>query len=369
MLSPSSHPPHSTAGAAKNPVPHTDAAASGDLCCEGAVGGCGEGEAASGAEQDETGSSCPTPLSWRGVLKQFHADATPAIVQRDGYQLYCRSWGSGDPLYFLGGFSGTSELFALTASLLRDEFRCVLFDEFTAEPQPQLPPRQVSVSQAVDDLFAVADHFHDDVISLYGASLGGALGLAAMAARPDRVRRAALQGAFAHRRFSIAERTLMSVAQFFPARVRNVPLWASGHKQNHSLWFPPIDGSRWKFLVENCGDVPLRVIARRAALGQQIDIRAQLSEIRQPTFIIRTEGEGRIASTCQAELIERLPSVDDVWIDNTGQIPYLTHPHRLAKLLKPFVRGEPLPADEKVPATAVDIAASPFARSTETHDD
>jgi pimeloyl-ACP methyl ester carboxylesterase len=151
--------------------------------------------------------------------------------------------------------------------------------------------------------------------------------------------------------------------------MRHVPLRASVQRQNHGLWFPPFDGSRWTFLAENTDAVPLRVIARRAALAQQIDVRSQLEQISQPTLIIQTEGEGRIAAACQAELKSRLPYAEDFWIDSTGQLPFLTHPHRLAKLLKPFFRGEPLPEADGAPAVVADVAATPFANTMESHDD
>ncbi len=340
-----------------------------ESCCNASSQECGEDAAAAGGEPAESGGTCPTPMSWRGVMKKFGEEATTAVVNRDGYSLYCRAWGEGEPLYFLNGFGGTSELFVLTAAVLRDEYRCVFIDEFSSEAGSRLPPRTVSVPEAVADLFAVADHFGDDAILLYGATLGGALGLAAMHAQPQRIRRAAFQGGFAARHFSPAERLLIALGQYVPGRLQHVPLRASVQKQNHGLWFPPFDGSRWKFLADNCDSVPLRIIARRAALAQQIDLRSQLDQISQPTLIVQTEGEGRIATACQAELKSRLPNVEEFWIDSTGQVPYLTHPHRLAKLLKPFYRGEPLPESGSAPPAVQDVAATPFANTTESHDD
>jgi len=367
MMMPSSHSEQAAAADIES-GPLSDLSGGDDACCAGPATECA-GDV--GVAHVEAGGSCPTPLSWRGVLKKFRDEATVHIVQRNGYQMYCRTWGEGAPLYFLNGFGGTSELFALTASLLRDEHRCVLFDEFSTEPEWQLPPRTTTPAETVEDLFAIADYFGDEVLSLYGATLGGAVGLAAMQAHPHRVCRAALQGGFAHRHFSPAERLLAWGARYMPGRLQNVPLHESVQRQNHRPWFPPFDGSRWKFLAENLGGVPLRVIARRTTLARRIDLRLQLSQISQPALIIRTEGEGRIASACQAELIARLPNVVDVWVDNTGQLPFLTHPHRLSKLLKPFYRGEPLPLPVagSAPPEVLDIAASPFAKPTETHDD
>lgn len=305
-----------------------------EACCGQPTGECDDHRAADASEA----SSCPKPLSWRGVLKRFREDAGRFVVDRGGYRLHCRSWGTGPPLYFLNGMGGTSELFALSASLLSPDFRCVLFDEFASDSVGRFG--RTVTQNVVDDLFAVADTLGDDSFSLYGASLGGAVGLAAMLAQPERIERAVLQGAFAHRHVSIVEQMLITGCRFAPGRVKHLPLRTTIQRQNHLPWFPPFDYSRWKFLLEDTGSVPLRVLARRAAVAANIDLREHLTKITRPVFIIRTEGEGRIAAACQKALHEKIPNSSEERIENTGQVPFLTHPHRLIKLIGPFIKGE-----------------------------
>ncbi len=308
-------------------------------------------------------------MSWRGVLKKYHTEAKRFTIDRGDHQLYCRSWGTGEPVYLLNGFGGTSELFALLAAVLSQDFRCVLFDEYSPEQPGKISFRQQTPAEWVDDLFAIADHCHDDVISLYGASLGGALALTAMQARPERVQRAVLQGAFAHRKLTSVERLLTAACRLLPGQVRRLPLRTTVQQQNHRLWFPPFDGSRWKFLLDNTGDVPLKILAQRASLAGRIDLRERLSEIPQPVLILQTEGEGRITAACQEELKAGLPQVEDTWIDNTGQLPFLTHPHRLAKLLRPFFHGEPLPSSLIKAPGELNSTDTPSSSITENHVD
>jgi len=247
--------------------------------------------------------------------------------------------------------------------VMHDDFRCVLIDDFDPQRPRSLPPRATTVDEAVGDLFVVADHYGDKSFSLYGSSVGGALGLAAMRAAPERIERAALQGAFAHRQLSGTERLLIKAAGWWPGRLKNLPLRKNVQLQNHQRWFPPFDGSRWAFLSENTGNVPLRVLARRAHLAAQIDLRDELAKIHCPTLVIHTEGEGQLAAQCQLELIAGLPNCQSAWIEHTGQLPYLTHPHRLAKLLKPFFQGEPLPEMDPVPPWLVEV--DPMLTTTE----
>lgn len=300
-------------------------------CCDRPEEECGDQPVAEA-------SSCPKPLSWRGVLKRYRAEAERFVVDRGGYQLHCRSWGTGPPLYFLNGMGGTCELFALSASLLSQDFRCVLFDEFA--PGSRARFGRTATQDVVDDLFCVADAQGDESFSVYGASVGGAICLAAMSEQPKRIERAVLQGAFAHRDVSLLERILMAGSRFAPGSVKHLPLRTTIGRQNHLPWFPPFDDSRWKFLLEDTGNVPLNVLARRAAVAAKIDIREQLPNIQQPVLIVRTEGEGRIAAAYQEVLHEKLPQSRSERIENTGQVPFLTHPHRLVKLVGPFFRDE-----------------------------
>ncbi len=294
-------------------------------------------------------SSCPTPLAWRSVLNQFRSDSEPFVVERDKSRLYCRSWGAGPPLYLLNGFGGTSDLFALIAFLLRDDFRCVLMDEYSFDEPGRVEVPTQTPTGRVADLFAVADHCGDDTLSIFGTGLGGALGLVAMQTRPERIKQAVLQGAFARRRLTVAERLLAAVCRRSPGQVRHLPLRTVIQQQNHRPWFPPFDGTRWKFLLDNTGAVPLRLSALRGVVAGKIDLQSELSNISQPVLIIQTEGEGRVAAACHADLNAQLPHAQTVWLDNTGQLPFLTHPHRLAKIIRPFLRGEPLPATAEKP--------------------
>ncbi len=162
---------------------------------------------AEAATQEAAGApseACPTPLGWAEVLESFRAESTPWTVDVAGSLLHGRSLGQGQPLYFLNGISGNCELFCLLAWLLRDQFRCVLFDyrdrdshaAIGAIPQPQ----GLTVEQLADDLLAVADAQHDSTFCVFAAPFGSLIALAVLAKQPERNRRAILLGDLRRRR-------------------------------------------------------------------------------------------------------------------------------------------------------------------------
>ncbi|MBS0264070.1 MAG: alpha/beta fold hydrolase, partial [Planctomycetes bacterium] len=242
--------------------------------------------------------------------------------------------GSGPALYFLNGFVGSQELFALLAWLLRDQFRCVVFD------YPPSVSRGWTLADAVADLLAIADQAGDAEFHLFGHSFGSMVALQALAEHPQRIRRAVLQGAFAHYDWSTSERLLLSAGRLLPGRVKLLPGRVFIQRQNQGRWFPPFDLTRLQFYLENTGNSTIRQLALRASLARSCDLRPRLPEIRQPVLLLRSEGDGHVLTGCSETLAAGLPHVTVDTMNDTGQIPFLTHPHRLAKLIRPFLAAE-----------------------------
>jgi pimeloyl-ACP methyl ester carboxylesterase len=288
-----------------------------------------------------TPEGCPSPLGWAQVLEAFRSQSTSWSVRVGGKSVDGRTFGNGRPLYFLNGLTGTSNLFCLLVWLLRDDFRCVVFDYPTRSGSTQngtaKPPRRLTAEGLADDLFAVADSQGDLTFSLFGTSFGGVVALAALTARPSRIDRAILQGAFAHRRLSAMERLLCRTGRFVPGTLAGVPFRNTIQLANHQRCFPPFDYSRWGFFTENSGRTLIREAAERAAIAAACDYRARLTEIRQPVLLIRSEHEGRVSADCNAELARGLPNATTELLHSTGPLAHLTHPHRLAKLVRAFL--------------------------------
>jgi len=278
------------------------------------------------------GGGCPPPLEWQDVLREFHRQADAWYLDRKGFRISGRTFGSGRPLYLLNGFSGTHELYALLVWLLRDRYRCVLFDY--ASPASRNP---LTLAEMADDLLAVADAAGERQFDVFAPLFGGLVAMEAMQRYPRRIGRGILQGAFAHRRLSSAERFLIRLCACYPGKLRHLPLRGILQAQSHRRWFPPFDRTRWQFLFDNTGSVPLAAMARRAALIRDCDLRPVLKEIRQPVLLVRTEGEGKILEECCSVLASGLPNAKVEWMNDTGHFPYLTHPHRLAKVIDGFL--------------------------------
>ena len=281
------------------------------------------------------GEPCPAPLVWQEIRENYLRDSLPWEIVSGSRRLTGRTWGHGRPLYFLNNFAGTAELYSLAAWLLKDDFCCVLFDT-SIEDRRASRAATPSLNDYSDDVFAIADEHGDERFSLYGAGFGAAIGLQAALSRPTRIDRMILQHAFARRRLSFFERILAAICVRSTKTLDELPQRRRFQSVNHQPWFPPFDDSRFEFLINSTGTLLLPDLAKRALAMNRFDISARLAEINVPVMLLRTEGEGKVAAESQALLEQGLNSPQIEWMHSAGQHPYLTHPHRVAKLIKSF---------------------------------
>jgi pimeloyl-ACP methyl ester carboxylesterase len=287
---------------------------------------------------------CPTPLGWKQVLETFHEQSTAWEVPRSNYTLRGRTWGNGPPLYLLCGMGGTSDSFCLLVYLLRDLFRCVVFD-YPGTRDATSAGSNSKLESLRDDLLAIADFHGDRHFDLFATSFGSLVALETLLIAPDRVGHAVIQGGFCHRNLSFAERAIVRVGSLLPGRLRSLPGSKLVQEQNHRRWFPSLDPSRWQFFVDDAGQVSNATLAWRGALIRDTDLRSVLTLIQQPVLLIQCEGDGLVSRNCYDELAQGLPNAKTEWMHSAGHVPHLTNPHRLAKSIRDFLLPRP-PAEE-----------------------
>lgn len=274
---------------------------------------------------------CPTPLAWQEVLREFDQQSLIRTYETELGELDLTEFGQGPPLLFLPGIVGTPRLFALTAWLLRDEFRCLLPDH----PRWKRRPRTKDlIGQTAEVVAAVGRHLAGEGLDLFGTSFGGQVALELMLRQPGLVRRAVLQSSWAWRRLTVTEKAVLQIGRGVWLPIQKVPLWLSTQVQNHRRWFPPFDETRFGFLLNQTYATPTREVSRRLLAAGQTDLRPMLGSIEHPVLILKCEGDGRQISAAEEELERDLPSARTVEMHTTGLFPYLTHPHRLVKILR-----------------------------------
>lgn len=287
------------------------------------------------AAETAAAEPCPTPLEWRVVVQELRRQRHPFETSAaNGEAVRGTTFGSGLPLYIIGPAAGDSELFALLAWLLKDEFCCVLVEPVRIG-WPVRPGLELARHSAA--IVAAAAHLGHERIALLGVGFGSATALDVGLCRPDLVTAIALVQGAARRSATWFERGLSQYGACLPGTIGSIPGWRGVQARNHRPWFPPFDATRFDFLLQNLGRTPTAQVSRRMLLWGSLDFRPQLRDIAAPVLLIETEGLGRSAAAAVRELHDGLPHAQLESLHSAGFYPYLTHPHRLAKLLRSFL--------------------------------
>ena len=279
---------------------------------------------------------CPPPLQWQQVLDAYRQQATPWTTMTSAGRIGGSMWGEGPTVVMLNGLSGSQELFALCAFLLKAKVRCISLDYPTGR-QVTWPRLTESIADIVRE-FAGSEGCH-----LFGTSFGAALALETAFQLGSQVHSLTLHSAFAHLPLTIFERAGSGLLRRMPGRIQSLPLWRGLQERAHRLWFPPIDPTRWLFYLDNAGQTPVAELARRFGMLGEFDVRSRLQSFATPTMLLHVEGEGAMQAQCRDELALLLPKARTEFLHTTGLLAFLTHPHRLAKLIREFVSPAEVP--------------------------
>ncbi|RMG37279.1 MAG: alpha/beta hydrolase [Planctomycetota bacterium] len=305
-------------------------------------------------QADDVSPACPPPLSWREVIAAVDRQAERFTVpRRSGGTGRIRGvvLGSGPTIFMSGGFSGDVGLFALTAWVLREQYRCVLWEyaddcDGSRSADSGVPS---GIWQYADDLLTVAEHFRSEPMLAYGVSFGALVTTAALTRSPGAFRHVVLVAPAAEYALTRRERWLLrrAVRRRFP--LARLPFWRHLQSRMHGLFFPPFDHSRLWYLAANLGRTPIGVAARRMLIAAGTDLSDALAELRANDrlrlCVIAPEGEAP-GIRRRREHFERLlqqhrlqERLQVEFMHTSGVYPHLTHPHRLRKLLEAFMGG------------------------------
>ncbi len=285
------------------------------------------------ATVEENPDPCPTPLAWQGVVQSFQEQIRQGPVDFQAGTVTATQFGEGPPLVFLPGSLGSPRLYALISWLLKENRQCWLFDHptFRTRPSPKdlIPATSNAYAEVLNELF-------DGPVEVYASTFSVPVCLELMRSAPRVVKKAILQSGWATRKLTFTEKSLLQVGRYVPFSIRSVPLWLSTQIQNHRAWFPPFDETRFGFLLNETYSASVRDVSRRLLASSQTDLTPQLAEIETEVLLVRCEGDGRLISQQQDLLEESLPNHESVSLHSTGHYPFLTHPHRLVKVLREF---------------------------------
>jgi pimeloyl-ACP methyl ester carboxylesterase len=280
---------------------------------------------------------CPAPAEFRAEVAAYDRDARVGTWAGPRYRMTYRVLGEGPPLIVIPGIAGTYRSYALMLNRLAARFRAILYDYPGEYPDDGARLRRISHEHLVEDLFGLIEHLNLGRLFLCGISFGATVTLRALRREPRRFPKAVVQGAFAHRRFTPAERFALLFGRRVPGTLSRLPLREMVLAYNHKSHFPAILEDRWAYYVEDNGRTPIAAIAHRLDLLARLDLRPVLVEI--PNEILLLQGnEDRIVSRRHyEELLKGLPHATGVIMPMVGHQPHYTHAEAMAMTIGDYL--------------------------------
>jgi pimeloyl-ACP methyl ester carboxylesterase len=244
-----------------------------------------------------------------------------------------RTLGEGPPLIWIPGIASTYRTYALTLNRLAERFQTIQYEYPGERADDGALLKKISHDHLVDDLFGLIDHLRIGRVFLVGLSFGATIVLKALHREPRRFPRSVVQGAFAYRPFTPAERLALALGRHFPGTTARLPLRETVLAYNSKMDFPGLIEDRWTFYVEQNGLTPIKALAHRASMVARLDLRPTLAGMTPDILLVQGREDRIVPHRFFEELKGLLPRSESVIMPTVGHIPHLTHAELLTRLI------------------------------------
>jgi pimeloyl-ACP methyl ester carboxylesterase len=276
------------------------------------------------------------PIALDDALARFDREAVRGVCDTGRYRMAYFTWGEGPPLLFIHGVADTSRSFVRPISRLSAHFRCIAYD-LPGNHGDGARMRRYTYADLIDDVWALLDQLRIKQSYLLASSFGSTIALPALAARPERLPRAILQGGLALRPLRWTEYLLAQVGRLLPGTVRRLPLF---ERVARRVSYPPVADwptPVWDYFLDCSGRTPISTFAYQALLLNHLDMRPLLPQVRQPVLLLCGERDFVIGPAHAEILLNGLPNAGRVIVEGCGHLPSYTHPEVMAEVIRQFL--------------------------------
>lgn len=280
---------------------------------------------------------CPPPANFRAEVAAYDRLATTGRLDGPRHRMTYRTLGEGPPLVLCPGIAGTYRGYAPMLNRLAERFRTILFDYPGDHPDDHARLGRITHDDLIEDVVALLDHLNVGRAFPVGLSFGSTIALGLLRREPRRFPRAAVQGAFAHRHFTMAERLALRLGRMMPGTVDRLPLRRRVLEWNCRLSFPAVVADRWAYYLDQNGRTPIGPLAHRLDLVASFDLRPALGSIATEILVLQGNEDRIIPRRYYDELIGGLPHATGLVLPMVGHQPHYTHFEALAQAIGGFL--------------------------------
>lgn len=231
----------------------------------------------------------------------------------------------------IGGWIGSWELWTQPFSLLSANWHTIAYDH-RGSGATIAPTESITFDRLVDDIFCVLDAYQVERCYLAAESAGAAVAFGAALKNPQRIAGLIIVDGY-----------------YFSNTASDHDTFLAGLKSNYSATLdafveacvPEEDCDpikRWGRQILDRASPEAAIALYRVT--NPIDLRNELSGIRQPTLILHGEADSLVSVESAHWLAQTLPNSKLTILPGAGHVPTMTRPYEVAQEISRFLRSE-----------------------------
>lgn len=248
--------------------------------------------------------------------------------------LYANAFGpkNARAILGIGGWTGSWELWTDTFALLSDTYRTIAFDH-RGTGATTCRVESITLENLVQDVFAVMDAFDIRQCVLAGESSGAAVALSAALRHPERFSALVLAGAmYVQEPLDGPDLFRMGLERDYVGTLDRFVHACLPEPDSEHL-------ARWGNMILQ--RAPQADALALLGISRQIDLRAQVSQIQQPTLLIHGARDAIVPVQRAQWLAQNIPHSQLHIIDDAGHVPTFTRPDMVADTIREFLNAHP----------------------------
>ncbi|KEF31296.1 alpha/beta hydrolase fold protein [Marinobacter nitratireducens] len=257
-----------------------------------------------------------------------------AFADVNGQRLYYEdTGGSGPVVVFSHGLLMDHTMFAPQVEALRDQYRCITWDERGHGQTAVDEPEPFSYYDSADDLAALLTHLGVESAVLVGMSQGGFLSLRCALTHPDRVRGLVMLDSQAGTELEEKIPVYQQLISTFMTQGLTPEIGATitqiilGNDYSGAEYWK----EKWAAMF------PANIGNNFQTLAARDDLTERLPEISQPTLVVHGDADIAIPLERAKAMADRIPDAELVVVPGGGHAANLSHPEPVNRALADFL--------------------------------
>jgi pimeloyl-ACP methyl ester carboxylesterase len=230
----------------------------------------------------------------------------------------------------IGGFVGSSEVWAEVFALLSDRWSTIAYDH-RGTGASVAATSSISMDNLYGDLFAVMDAFGVERAVVAAESSGALTALSAALAQPERVSHLVVVGGSYH----VDPRSDPGLSDWERAMLTSYEDWAMSFVEQCT---PEPDSEHIKAWGKKILDraAPEDAVALSTSM-QGVDLRPRLGQIAQPTLVMHGRLDAIVPLASSELLASSIPTAEMKILEGAGHVPIVTRPLEVADAVAAFL--------------------------------